>query len=300
MKLSQAIDLFLLDRRTRDCGVNALAAYRQHCTMFLQWLDTLGISDLSQWDSTLLEKYLESLRSREQFRRAGKLSPITIHKRMKHLKTFFLWLVRKGYIERDVLASFPMPKSRKRLPKALSPDHVKALLSVYVSERDKAVLFLMLDSGLRISEVTALTIDDLDLIRGMVRIRHGKGDKERYSLFGQSTAECLRSWLAVRNFPSPFLFVDKWGNHLTVSGVYKIVKRVAKCAGVKVSPHALRHTFATEYLNAGGVISDLQLLMGHEHIETTLIYAQVALDPLRERFSRLSLINRLDAMKKTG
>jgi len=167
------------------------------------------------------------------------------------------------------------------------------LRSVKMSERDRAVLYLMLNSGLRISEVTALTIDDLDLVRGRVHVRHGKGDKERYSLFGPTAADCLRVWLVVRNSARPFLFVDKWGRHLTISGVYKIVKRVSGSAGVKVNPHALRHTFGTEFLNAGGLATDLQLLMGHEHIETTLIYAKVALDRIQERFAGLSLIERL-------
>jgi integrase/recombinase XerD len=192
-----------------------------------------------------------------------------------------------------------MPKTRKRLPKALAPDEVKLLLSVETSERDKAILYLMLDSGLRISEVVGLVLDDLDLTRGMVHVRHGKGDKERYSLFGPITAGCLRLWLELRKSAEHYVFVDRWGNHLTVSGVYKIIRRIAKSAGIKVHPHALRHTFATEFLNSGGLAPDLQQLMGHEHIETTMIYAQVALDPLRERYSKLSIINRYSGDKKT-
>ncbi len=297
MKLSEAIDLFLYDRRVRGCGVNAMRAYKQHCTLFASWLEGIGVIDLSQLDARCIEKYLDSLRSRDQLRRMGKLSPVSIHKRMKHLRTFFLWLVSAGHVSRGVDLSFPMPRNKERLPKALSPEHVKLLLSVKMSERDKAVLFLMLGSGLRISEVTELTLDDIDALRGRVHIRHGKGDKERYALFGLATADSLRAWLAVRKSASQFLFVDKWGRHLTVSGVYKIVKRVARSAGVKVNPHALRHTFGTEFLNAGGLATDLQVLMGHEHIETTLIYAKVALDRVQERFSELSLLERLAGEK---
>jgi integrase/recombinase XerC len=300
VKLSEALDLFLLDRRTRDCGIHAIRAYYQHCKLFLVWLEELGVDDVALLESVHVERFLESLRLRDQMQRDGKLSPVTIHKRMKHLKTFFLWMARKGYVVRDLLYSFPIPKNRKRLPKALSPEQASALLAVPMIERDRAVLFLMLDSGLRISEITALIVDDLDLARGMVRVRHGKGDKERYSRFSQTTGDCVRKWLELRRAPNQFLFVDKLGNHLTVSGVYKIIKRLGEAAQVRVNPHALRHTFATEHLNAGGSVTDLQLLMGHEHIETTMVYAQIALDPLRERFSRLSLITRLTKTEKTG
>ena len=300
MTVTEAIDLFLEDRRMRGLSVNAMRAYRQHCTLFASWLSTVEVIDIAALSGSVIQRYLDSLRSREQLRRIGKLSATTINKRMKHLKTFFLWLVRNRIVSRDVDLSFPMPRTRQRLPKALSPEQVKQLLSARMSERDRAVLYLMLDSGLRISEATALTVGDLDLGRNMVHVRHGKGDKERYSLFGPVTADCLRAWLAVRRSSGPYLFVDRWGEHLTISGIYKIVKRVAESAGVKVNPHALRHTFATEYLNSGGLAPDLQLLMGHEHIETTMIYAKVALDRLRERFSGLSLISRLGGDNRPG
>jgi site-specific recombinase XerD len=297
VKLSEAVDLFLYDRKVRGCGFEAMKAYKQHCTLFASFLNDIGVIDISQLDARGIEKYLDSLRTRDQLRRDGKLSPVSIHKRMKHVRTFLLWLVRKGHVSKDVDLSFPMPKLKERLPKALSPEQVKALLTVKMSERDRAVLYLMLGSGLRRSEVTELTLDDLDALRGRVHVRHGKGDKERYALFGLATADCLRAWLAVRKSPGPFLFVDKWGRHLTVSGVYKIVKRVARSAGAKVNPHALRHTFGTEFLNAGGLATDLQLLMGHSHIETTLIYAKVALDRVQERFSELSVLEHLAGEK---
>ncbi len=301
MKFSELVELFLLDRRTRDCNLGSVQTYRQHCTLFVQWLENLGVADTSQFNASLSEKYLETLRTRDQLRRTGKLSSVTIHKRMKHLKTFFLWLVRKDYIDRDVLSSFPLPKSRKRLPKGLPPEQVAQLLSVPMSERDHAIICLMLDSGLRLSELAALLLDDVDLARGMVRVRHGKGDKERYALFGASASEVLRSWLTVRVSSLPNFFVNIHGEILTPGGVYKVVRRLALLAGFKTYPHALRHTFATEFLNAGGQVTDLQLLMGHEKIETTLVYAHVALDSMRRRFAGLSLVNRIEeGMKATS
>lgn len=293
MNLREDVDLFLEERHRRGCGSWAMKAYKSHCTLFVAWLDGIGVRDTSQLDGQCVYDYLESLRTREQLRREGKLSPVTIHKRMKHLKTFLMWLSRRGEVSKEVLLSFPMPKARRRLPKALSPEEVRLLLSGQLSLRDRAALYLMLDSGLRLAEVAGLTVDDLDLLRGMVRVRHGKGDKERYALFGSGTADCVKGWLAVRNSQGSFVFVDKRGRHLTAGGVYKIVKRVAKSVGVKVYPHALRHTFATEFLDSGGAITDLQMLLGHEDLKTTMIYVNVALGRLRQRFGEYSLINRL-------
>ncbi len=293
MRLSEAVALFLTDRHIRGCSDNALSAYSQHCTLFVSWLESVGVNEVSELCAGWIERYMESLRNRGQMRRQGKLSPVTVHKRMKHLRTFFLWLVRKGHVSKDVELSFPMPRNKERLPKALGPDEVKRLLAVEMSARDRAAIYLMVGSGLRVSEVAALTINDVDLERGRIHVRHGKGDKERYACFESVAGECLAEWLGARKADGPFLFVDRRGRHLTASGLYKIVKRVGELAGVKTHPHALRHTFGTEFLNAGGLATDLQLLMGHEHIETTLIYAKVALDRVQERFMGLSLLGRL-------
>lgn len=299
MGLSEAVALFLDDRRARGCGSEARKAYRQHCTLFVSWLESVAVRESSQLDAKCITDYIETLRTRDQLRREGKLSPVTIHKRLKHIRTFLLWLSRRGEISREIVYSFQMPKAKRRLPKSLSPEQVKILLSAEMSIRDRAVLYLMLESGLRLAEVAALTIDDLDFSRGMVHVQHGKGDKERYSLFGSVTAECLRSWLTDRHSSSRFIFVDKRGRHLTAGGVYKIVRRVARSVGIQVHPHQLRHTFATEFLDSGGQMTDLQMLMGHEDIKTTMVYVSVAMGRLRERFSGLSLINRISENKES-
>lgn len=293
VKLREAVDLFLEDRHLRGCSDNGMEAYRQHCTLFVDWLESAGVFEVSDLHSRWIAKYLDSLRSRNQLRRQGKLSPETVYKRMKHLRTFFIWLVKKQHVSKDVDLSFPMPRKKLRLPKALAPEQSRRLLAVAMSERDRAIISLMLFAGLRIAETTALTLDDIDLNRNRVHIQHGKGDKERHAIYEPEVSEWIRAWLAVRKSATPFVFVDRWGKHLTISGVYKIVKRAAKRAGVKVNPHMLRHTFATEFWNAGGQPYDLQLLMGHERIETTMIYAKVAIDSVQERFAGVGLFKRL-------
>lgn len=294
MNLWQAVQLFINDRKLRDCNAGTLQTYASQLRLFVDWLESVGVVDTSALTSDCITRYLDSLREREQLRRDGKLSPVTIHKRAKHIRTFLLWLVRRGSLSPDVL-DFPVPKIRRRLPKSLKPDEIDLLLSASLSTRDRAIILLMLDTGLRLSEVAALVLDDLDFRRGMIHVRHGKGDKERYVLFGAVCAEHLQAWLAERRTEHQALFVDKWGKPLTAGGVYKIVRRAARSVGLKIHPHQLRHTFATEFLDAGGQVTDLQKLLGHSDINTTMIYSNVSLGAIRQRFGSLSLVNRLAA-----
>ncbi len=299
MNLTQAIDLFL-KRKQVTCSTETLQNYSSGLRLFSAWLASVGVSDLDALSEKHFFDYLDSLRSRNQFRRAGKLTTITIHKRMKLTKSFLLWLAGQGLIAYALVSKFPIPKAGKRLPKALSPEQVKVLWAVPMSARDKSILALFLDSGLRVTELVNLVLLDLDLGRGVVHVAQGKGDKERYALFGQFTAEYLRVWLAERESSSDLVFVDKWGQGLTDSGVYKIIRRIAQQAGVKVHPHVLRHTFATQYLDAGGQVTDLQFLMGHTEIQTTMIYLSVSLERVRSQFAGRSLVNSIEGKKESS
>lgn len=295
MRMQEAVSRFLADRRARACGSYSVRTYDSQLCLFRDWLSDAGIVDVAGITSDLVRAYFESLKQRDQLRRVGKLSPVSIVSYSKTLRTFFLWCQKLGYLRHDLAHSFIVHRPSRRLPKCISPSEIRQLLSVPLTVRDRAVVCLLLDSGLRIAELTMLELGDLDFDRLMVHVKRGKRDKERYSLFQVVTAGSLKAWLSDRR-PAPGvdrLFVDRWGRPLTESGIFKIVRRVAVSAGVKVSPHRLRHTFATEYLDAGGKLEDLQLLMGHEHIATTMVYVHVAMARLRRDHERLSVVNRM-------
>lgn len=298
--VKEALTQFLESRRRR-CVPRIVEWYASHLGLFVDWLNERGISGLRTVGERDLENYVAWLRERERFTRKGKLSPVTIQKRVGALRTFFQWAHQTRLIESNpsVWLLAALPRAARRLPKTLKPEDIRALMVAEMDARERAVLSLMLDSGLRLSEVAGLEIGDMDLERGMARVRHGKGDKERWVVFGSETRAVLRAWLSAR--PSlngksgNAVFVGQRGR-LSAGGLYKVIKRVAERAGVTLHPHMLRHTFATEYLEAGGSLVDAKELLGHTDIRTTMVYVSVSLERLRAKHEKLSLVNRL----KTG
>lgn len=296
MMLQDALTKFLDDRRRR-CVPRIVEWYDSHIRLFVCWLSEQNVTEITSVTTDHIEQYIASLRDRECMNRKGKLSPATIQKRALAIRTFFRWAFRLKLIPCDLAASFTIPKVGKRLPKALTPAQVNTLLSTRMNARERAAIMLILDSGLRLSEVANLELGDLDLERCVAHVRHGKGDKERYVVFGEETRAALQAWLNERyaSFGETMLFVGLQGK-LTSMGLYKLIKRVAERAGVELHPHMLRHTFATQYLDAGGSLVDLRDLMGHTDIKTTTIYVSVSLDRLREKHKTLSPVSRIGAV----
>jgi site-specific recombinase XerD len=296
MLLSVLLSKFLEDRSHR-CVPRIVQWYHSHLKRFIAFAFELGFVCTDDVTQDLLELFISAERDRDCLNRKHPLSPVTIRQRVIAIKTMFAWAKACGVITVDPCAAVVIPKRGKRLPKALSPDQIKKLLSVNLSSRERAVLFLILDSGLRLAEVAALELDDVDIQRGLARVRHGKGDKERWVVFGSETRSALDQWIQERarlNGHCAKLFTGEQGA-LSTSGVYQLIKKTARRAnlGSVVAPHKLRHTFATEYLNGGGSIYDLSALLGHTDIRTTMIYVSVSLEHLQQQHARYSPIKRL-------
>lgn len=293
MKLQDALKQFLEDRKHR-CTPRIVEWYESHIKMCVIWLAERNVTALESVTAELIQQYIASLRERECLNRKGKLSPATIQKRALAIRTFFTWAFKLKLIPSNPTAPVKIPKAGRRLPKALTPAQVSTLLGTPMSTRERAAIMLILDSGLRLSEAANLELSDLDLERGIAHVRHGKGDKERYVVFGDETRAALREWLNQRHasFGEQAVFTGLQGK-LTPMGLYKMIKRVAKRAGIALHPHMLRHTFATAYLDAGGSIVDLRDLLGHTDIKTTTIYLSVSLDRLREKHKTLSPVSRM-------
>ena len=292
MMIEDALENFLKDRKRR-CTPRIVEWYSSHIRMFQDWLAQENVTALESITLDHLERYLQSIRERERLTRAGKMSPVTINKRMQAIRTFLKWSCKMKFIPANPATELVLPKVGRRLPKCLTPEQVQALLDSAMTARERAIVYLTLDSGLRLSEVCALTLDDLDLKRCVAHVRHGKGDKERYVVFADEARTALEEYLQMR-LP---IWEDRavfWGlqGPLKPVGIYKLIKRVASRTGIELHPHMLRHTFATQYLDAGGSLVDLRDLMGHTDIKTTTIYISVSLDRLREKHKSLSLLHR--------
>jgi integrase/recombinase XerD len=225
-------------------------------------------------------------------------SPATLHRKAACLRSFYRHLRRENLLDTDPTAALSSPRRGKRLPEVLTRGEVQTLLSSPKGSdpsalRDRALLEVMYACGLRASEVIGLDVSDVDLDEGLLRAR-GKGSKERVVPVGRAAVAAMRRYLAhgrpalVRLAPERALFVNFRGQALTRQGLYKIVRRHATSAGLadRMSPHTLRHTFATHLLSGGCDLRSVQEMLGHADVATTQLYTHLSSDRLKEVYFR--------------
>jgi len=259
---------------------NSVAAYARDTRQFYDWLSSKRISELKQIDLALLTEYLKSLHDRG-------LSASSIARKLVALKTLFRFFVLEGRIVESVADLLNSPKLWQYLPKVLSPEKVDALLAAPLRcdgypLRDRALLCLMYATGCRASEVASLTLGNVSLESRVCRCL-GKGNKERLVSLNPVAISALEAYLEherprlVGNRPSDALFVSRTGRALTRLTIWRLVKKYAARTGCsdQVSPHTLRHSFATHMLAGGAEIRALQEMLGHANIRTTQIYTHV-------------------------
>ncbi len=223
-------------------------------------------------------------------------SPATINRKAACLRSFYRHLRREEIVEEDPTAALPSPRRGRKLPHVLSHSEVQKLLAQPRGDkpaaiRDRALLELMYASGLRASETIGLEIGDLDLTQGFLRAR-GKGSKERIVPVGGLAASAVAAYLRsarpalVGAGAESKLFVNFRGGALTRQGLYKIVQRHARSAGLagKMSPHTLRHSFATHLLSGGCDLRSVQEMLGHADISTTQLYTHLSGEDLKQAY----------------
>jgi len=230
------------------------------------------------------------------------LKPTTVSIKLRAIRTFLNFLLREGLIEENPMFGLPLPKVSKKFPRVLTLDQVAALLRACESRtfagiRNKAMILVFLDCGLRLKELISLNVGDVNLLSRQILVREGKGGKERVVYFGSTTEKALSRWIKVRGYAPPFapFFCTREGRRLDRRNVQRILERLVKKAGlegVKVSPHRLRHTSATLFVAFGGPLPALQELLGHSSIKTTEIYLHMA-GSLREIHAKASPADRL-------
>lgn len=292
MELTAATSLFLEDRARLNRSPMTLAWYRSVLELFAR---DSGASALETVSLDTMRGYVVFLQSSPGQRPQSRMSSVTVRKKVLAIKTFFAWAKAKRLIESDPCAELTAPSAPRRLPRALNVDQARLLLAVPVSVRDHAILAVLLDTGIRLSEACALDLSDVDDVQGTILIRRGKGGKQRVVVFESETRDALRAWLMDRSrrkvvdYDALFL-AERTGKRFTRFGLYKAVKRIAAAAGLSdvASPHKLRHTFASTYLDGGGGIQDLSTLMGHTEISTTWVYTKVAVSGLRKKHAAFS------------
>lgn len=231
--------------------------------------------------------------------------PRTVHTYHGHLRTMFRWLVSEGVLEASPMERIPVPTSRADQIQPFTPGQVEALIAAAKrsrqSRRDEALVLFMLDTGLRASEVCAITMRDVDTSGRRCTVL-GKGNKHRAVFFGKLTARAL--WMYLKEEPrepSDPLFVSERHEPLTRSGLRQLVERLgeaAKIEATRCSPHTFRHTFAVEFLRAGGNVFSLQQMLGHTSLHMTNKYVALAQADIENQHRQYSPVERLRRGKK--
>jgi integrase/recombinase XerD len=279
----------------RGLSRNTLEAYRGDLLQFGRFLEARGLSavDVAAPD---VSDFLASLAGGNG---GGKpASPATVHRKAACLRSFFRHLRREEVRDSDPTAGLSAPRRGRKLPQVLTRGEIELLLAQPkgtepAALRDRALLELMYACGLRASEAIGLEVGDLDLDDKVLRAR-GKGSKERVVPIGGTAAGAVRVYLErgrpklVKGEPVPNLFVNFRGGPLTRQGLYKIVRRHARTAGLedRLSPHTLRHTFATHLLAGGCDLRSVQEMLGHADVATTQLYTHLSSQRLKDVYFR--------------
>lgn len=256
---------------------HTLKNYLADLEHFAGFLTEHEINNIHKTDALTLRSYIASL--------FGKLQPASISRRLSAVRSFFRYLVRKGVVETSPAEELALPKLPKKLPRFLIQEEAKSLMDTAGEsrneKRDHAILELLYGTGIRVGELTGLSLKDLDLQEGWVKVR-GKGNKERLVPVGGKAVRAILDFLKGRGSEAGKLF------ELTERTVQRIVRRRSLKVGIvkRTTPHTLRHSFATHLLEEGADLRGIQELLGHSSLSTTQKYTQVSVQHLMEVYDK--------------
>lgn len=261
----------------KNYSKNTVVNYRHDLEEFRKFL---GETALERVDYLILRKYLLALKEKN-------LTNTSVARRLSTLRSFFRFLTREGYLKANPISSLLSPKRQKHLPSFLTESEVTKLIEAAIPDdeqgfRDRAILETFYSTGIRISELAGLSADDVDFIGGVIKVL-GKGRKERIVPIGDVALKAIRNYLKKREKKSNGLFLNKNGEPIGVRGIRDIVEKYLRIASIKdgVSPHTLRHSFATHLLNRGADLRSVQELLGHANLSTTQVYTHLTTDRLK-------------------
>jgi integrase/recombinase XerC len=273
----------------RNASMHTVSNYRREIAQFLQFARERGVREWENVTPALLRQWLAALHAQGYVK-------ASIVRRISELRSFYNWMVHSNLVSANPVQAISAPRLPQRLPRPLNVEEVEALLDVPETDtpqgqRDRAMLELLYAGGLRVSELLALDVGALDLVHGQVRVL-GKGAKERVVLIGVPAERALRAYLengrrTLLRLGDPrttALFLNRFGYRLSISMFTRSLSAYAVRAGIErpITPHMLRHSFATHLLDGGADLRSVQELLGHESPGTTQIYTQVSQGHLRE------------------
>ncbi len=275
----------------RGLAQNTLESYGRDLQQFHLYLKNNNLELIRDSSRNIILNYLNALQAKGR-------AVSTISRNLAAIKSFYQYLVRQRYLEKDPAANLESPKLEKKLPKILTVGEVEELLKqpnnfMPGGIRDKAMLELLYATGIRVSELISLNSADINLDMGYIKC-YGRGSKERVVPLGSIAAKCVQEYInkgrpkLVRTYDETALFVNHHGNRLTRQGFWKIIKKYAQEANITkdITPHTLRHSFATHLLENGADLRSVQEMLGHADISTTQIYTHITKNRLKEVYDK--------------
>ncbi|MFD2168881.1 site-specific tyrosine recombinase XerD [Tumebacillus lipolyticus] len=275
----------------RGLALNTLESYQRDLIGYVSFLERSGVTDLNQTRRANIIGFLAELQ------RKGRATT-TISRNLASLRAFYSFLLRDSLIDVDPTANLESPKIEKRLPKVLSVKEVESLLEgpdtgTVAGGRDKAMLELLYATGIRVSELVSLNLSDVNLNMGFLKC-FGKGSKERIIPLGSVALTTVSDYLLnsrgklLRDQAEESLFLNHHGQRLSRQGFWKIIKKYAQSAQIEkeITPHTLRHSFATHLLENGADLRAVQEMLGHADISTTQIYTHLTKSRLKEVYAK--------------
>lgn len=271
----------------KNASPHTISNYKRDITYFMDFCEG---SDIKNIKANKIRSWLVQFHNKNY-------SKSTRSRKLSALKTFFKYLVREGYVKTNPVAGVSAPKRGSKLPQFLDRDKVVKLIEKPPNDtlqglRDRAILETLYSSGIRVSELVGLNMERVDLIGESIKVK-GKGKKERIVPIGNHAAKAIIEYLDKRKMSAKksdnrAVFLNRFGDRLNARTVQRIVIKYMREAAISghISPHSLRHTFATHLLDAGADLRSVQELLGHENISTTQIYTHVTPERLKEVYNK--------------
>lgn len=281
------IEEFTIDLEyARNYSKNTISSYNSDLLIFNEFIS----KDLTKVDTSDIRSFIKYLSDRKEK---------TLARYITTLRVFFDFMIKKKYISINPMDGISSPKLSKSLPDVLTISEVDKLLSFELKTnydfRDKCILEMLYSTGLRISELVSLKLENINLDESLIKVM-GKGSKERIVPFNETTREYLNKYIKeirpkmLKQNQTDYLYLNNHGKNLTRQAIFKMIKKRTLNAGIKkeISPHTLRHSFATHLLAGGADIRFIQELLGHESISTTEIYTHIAKENLKEIYDEIN------------
>ena len=268
----------------RGVSPNTIEAYRRDLSQYIRYFSRINILKI---DSSLIGKYIAELQKRG-------LKNSSISRKLSVIRMFYKFIYLEGKSEYNPLEEISSPRKGRRIPSYLSLREVESLLETPSPDtplgiRDKAMLEVLYGAGLRISELVNLNVEDVDLRKGWIKVM-GKGFRERVLPLGREACQWVRKYLRERELKKEKapLFCNRYGKRISRQACWKIIKKYARKAGItgEISPHTLRHSFATHILSGDADLRAVQELLGHVNITTTQIYTHITRERLKKIYKK--------------